>query len=146
MRLAIEASRRALSNGNMPFGAVLVRDGNILHVAGNDQITSGDCTGHAETVLLREASMKHGRAALTGSTVYASGEPCAMCSGAIFWAGVSRVVFAATTADINSILGSPTLVVRCNDILSGATPSVRVEGPLLRAEAVAVLRSRPPQH
>lgn len=146
MRLAIEASRRALANGNMPFGAVMVREGQILNVACNNQITSGDCTGHAEVVLLREAATKHGRSALSGSTVYASGEPCAMCSGALFWAGVTRIVFGATTLDINDILGPPLLELRCNEVLEGAKPSVRVEGPLLRADATAVLRSRQQPH
>jgi tRNA(Arg) A34 adenosine deaminase TadA len=140
MRLAIDASQMALDAGNTPFGAALVRDGVLLHVAGNTQVTSGDCTAHAEMVLLREASTKHGREALRGSTVYASGEPCAMCAGAIFWAGVARVVFAAPTVDINAALGAPVLSARCEDVMAGASHKVTVEGPLLRAEAVHVLQ------
>jgi tRNA(Arg) A34 adenosine deaminase TadA len=140
MRLAIDASQTALAAGNTPFGAALVRDGVLLHVAGNTQVTSGDCTAHAEMVLLREAMAVHGRDALRGSTVYASGEPCAMCAGAIFWAGVARVVFAAPTVDINQALGAPVLIARCEDVMAGASHKVSVEGPLLRAEAVHVLQ------
>jgi tRNA(adenine34) deaminase len=141
MRLAITASSDALAAGNMPFGASLVTArGELLHTSANNQVTSGDCTGHAELVLVREVSAAHGVHALRGGTVYASGEPCAMCCGAMFWAGVSRVVFAATQDDIAQALGGPVLPLRSADVLAGASPAVMVEGPLLGAEAVAVLR------
>jgi tRNA(adenine34) deaminase len=140
MRLAIEASDKALAAGNMPFGASLARDGVLLHVSQNNQCTSSDCTGHAEVVLLREASSKLGRSALQGTTVYASGEPCAMCSGALFWAGVTRIVFAASNDDILEVLGDPGIGMHCAELLATATSPVSVEGPLLRDAAVAVLR------
>jgi tRNA(Arg) A34 adenosine deaminase TadA len=148
MRLAIEASRQAVAQGNMPFGATLVApDGTVLHVSRNNQVTSGDCTGHAETVLVREASAALGAEALRGATVYASGEPCAMCSGAMFWAGIARIVFAASQPEIGAVLGGPILPMRTAQTLAGSTPPVQVDGPVLGAEAVAVLRlaaSRPP--
>jgi tRNA(adenine34) deaminase len=141
MRLAIVASQRAVVNGNLPFGSTLVRDGTVLHVSGNNQRTTSDCTGHAEVVLLREAASKHGVAALSGATVYASGEPCAMCSGAMFWAGIARVVYAATNQDIIDALGGPCLTLRCEDVMRSGDRAVAVEGPLLRDDAVAVLRA-----
>jgi tRNA(adenine34) deaminase len=141
MQRAIAASADALAIGNMPFGASLVTaQGELLHVSANNQVTNSDCTGHAELVLVREVSAAHGVQALRGGTVYASGEPCAMCCGAMFWAGVSRVVFAATQDDIAQALGGPVLPMRSADVLAGASPSVRVEGPLLGAEAVAILK------
>jgi tRNA(adenine34) deaminase len=140
MRLAIEASDKAVAAGNMPFGASLARDGVLLHVSQNNERTTSDCTGHAEVVLLREATAKLGRSALGGTTVYASGEPCAMCSGALFWAGVTRIVFAASNDDILAILGGPGIGMHCGEILATATSKVAVEGPLLRAEAIAVLK------
>jgi tRNA(adenine34) deaminase len=141
MRLAIGASRDALREGNFPYGAALVsRDATIVHVSRNNQVSTGDCTGHAEVVLVREVAQQHGAPALEGATVYASGEPCAMCSGALFWAGVSRVVFAMPTATINAVGGPPFLVSRTQDVLTGASRPVEVDGPLLEAEAVAVLR------
>ncbi len=89
MRLAIQASRDAAAVGNMPFGATLVSPaGELLWTARNNQVTSGDCTGHAELVLVREARAALGAEAVRGGTVYASGEPCAMCCGAMFWAGM----------------------------------------------------------
>ncbi len=141
MRLAIEASQAALDRGDMPFGATLVSGaGERLLVAGNDQNTRRDVTGHAEMVLVREASRQHGAAALIGSTVYASGEPCAMCAGAMFWAGVSRVVYAASQADIRRELGGSVLPIGSREVYSGAHPPVRVDGPVLGEEAIAVLR------
>lgn len=140
MRQAIDASRRALARGDMPYGAVLVSaDGALLHVAGNNQNTAGDCTGHAEMVLVREVQSRLGPAALRGATVYASGEPCAMCAGALHWAGIARVVFGASQADIVAH-GGTVLPAGVREVLAGAMPPVRVEGPLLDDEAVAVLR------
>ena len=141
MRQAIEASRQARAAGNMPFGACLVRDGRLLWTAQNNQVTTGDCTGHAELVLVREAASQLSPEALRGATVYASGEPCAMCAGAMFWAGISRVVYGATTPDIEAALGGGSLPPRCADVLAGCQPAVLVEGPLLREDAVAALRS-----
>src|SRR4051812_17878512 len=109
MQLAIAASRRAVVNGDTPFGATLVRDGSVLHVSGNNQVTTSDCTGHAEVVLLRESASKHGFAAVRGATVYAGGEPGAIFAAAMVWAGVGRVVYAATTQDIIDALGPPFL-------------------------------------
>ena len=65
-------------------------------VAANNVRTASDCTGHAEMVAVRNAQKQWGRAQLRGATMYASGEPCAMCAGALFWACVSRIVFAAS--------------------------------------------------
>jgi len=140
MALAIEASARAVEAGNRPFGATLVKDGKLLLVAENEQIVSGDCTDHAETVLVRRATAKLGAASLQGSTVYASGEPCAMCAGAMFWAGVGRIVFAASTQDISDCFGPPVLGAPCAEVLARSDPKPRIDGLLLRAEAVAVLR------
>ncbi|CAN94284.1 MULTISPECIES: nucleoside deaminase [Sorangium] len=145
MQLAVDASSDALRAGNMPFGAVLVQGGQVLQVSCNQRRTAnageGDCTAHAEVMLIREATAAHGPEALAGGTVYASGEPCAMCSGALFWAGVSRIVYAASTPDIIAVLGGRALPVRCHEVLANASPAVRVDGPILREAAVALLRS-----
>ncbi|HOY36451.1 MAG TPA: nucleoside deaminase [Piscinibacter sp.] len=141
MRQAIEASREAVAEGNMPFGATLVSpEGSLLWTARNNQITRGDCTGHAELVLVREATAKLGADALRGGTVYASGEPCAMCSGAMFWAGIRRVVFAASQQDIIDALGGEQLPIRSAQVYAGASPAVQVDGPLLGSSAIEVLR------
>lgn len=141
MRLAIDASRAALAAGDNPFGATLASaSGDVLRTARNNQNTACDCTGHAEMVLVREVSAALGPEALRGATVFASGEPCAMCAGAMFWAGIARVVYAASQEDIAQVLGGPQLNTPCADLLALARPPVAVQGGLLRAEAAAALR------
>ncbi len=144
LRASFDAAREAARAGNMPFGAALVKDGQMLWLAQNNQITAADCTGHAEVVLIREARQALGDAATVGATVYASGEPCAMCAGAMFWAGIRRVVYGATTPDIGAALGGPSLPPRCAEVLAACEPPVQVEGPHLRGEAVSVLRPKTP--
>jgi len=143
MRMAIDASREALRAGNMPYGAVMVSaDGGLVHVSQNNQVTSGDCTGHAETVLIREICAAYGAARLAGATVYASGEPCAMCAGALFWAKVARVVFGASNESIMAVGGPPTLALNTAAVLAAGSHAIKVDGPLLEEEAVAVLREK----
>ena len=143
MRVAIEASRAALAAGNFPYGAALVSAaGELLHVSQNNQVTSGDCTGHAETVLIREVCASKGAALLEGATVYASGEPCAMCAGALFWARVARVVFGAGNAGIMRVGGPPTLALGAASVLATGSHTVVVSGPVLEPEALAVIAEK----
>lgn len=140
MRVAIEASRAALRAGNFPYGAALVSaSGELLHVAQNNQVTSGDCTGHAETVLIREVCASKGASVLEGATVYASGEPCAMCAGALFWAKVAQVVFGARNPAIMRVGGPPTLALNSASVLAAGSHTVVVSGPVLEDEALAVI-------
>jgi tRNA(Arg) A34 adenosine deaminase TadA len=143
MRLAIAASRDALREGNYPYGAALVSaGGELLHVSKNNQVSTGDCTGHAEVALIREVSATHGGAALVGATVYASGEPCAMCAGALFWARVARVVFGVSNAAIMRVGGGATLSLNTAQVLAAGSYPIEVAGPVLEAEAVAVLEEK----
>ena len=94
LRLAIDVAARAREHGNHPFGAVLVDENhNIVATAENTVLTDRDCTGHAELNLMREAWKMLDEKSLNDCTLYSSTEPCAMCSGAIFWGGVGRLVF-----------------------------------------------------
>ena len=94
LREAIRLSRRAMERGDGPFGAVLVRGGRIVLARENTASTRADATRHAEMNLVVEAQESFGAEALGECTLYASTEPCAMCAGAIFWAGIRRVVSA----------------------------------------------------
>jgi tRNA(Arg) A34 adenosine deaminase TadA len=138
LREAIRLSRRAMERGDGPFGAVLVRGGRIVLARENTASTREDATRHAEMNLVVEAQESFGAAALAECTLYASTEPCAMCAGAIFWAGIRRVVFACPSERHASIFG-PALAVHGHDVLASATPPVEVVGPLLEDEAAAVL-------
>ena len=98
MRLALDEARQ----GDLPFGAVIVRDGGVLARGRNTGRTTGDPTAHGEMVAIRHCLADHGRAALQGSTLYTSGEPCAMCMGAILWCQISRLVFAASVQQLST--------------------------------------------
>jgi tRNA(Arg) A34 adenosine deaminase TadA len=141
MTLAIEASEQALLMGDMPFGATLVsQTGEILMVDKNTQNSKKDCTAHAELALIRNAQTTLPQGVMKGASIYASGEPCAMCSGAIFWAGIARIVYAASQEDIALALGGNTLPLKSDQVLFGADPGVSVQGPLMREEAIKVLQ------
>jgi pyrimidine deaminase RibD-like protein len=92
MRLAIEEARL----GDFPFGAVIVRDGEVIARGRNLGKTDGDPTAHGEMVAIRRCLAEHGQAALVGSTLYTSGEPCVMCLGAIIWCHMGRMVDTVT--------------------------------------------------
>ena len=142
LRAAIAVSRSARANGNEPYGAVLIdSDGAILGSAENTQVTARDCTGHAETNLLREASQRIDRATLARATLYASGEPCPMCAGAIYWSGVGRVVYALSVDSMLALAGpgADELLLSCRDVLARGTRTIEVLGPLLEDEARRVI-------
>ena len=93
MMLAIEEARGAAVADEVPIGAVLVADGKIVGRGGNRTIRDCDPTAHAEIIALREAAKREGNYRLSGTTLYVTLEPCAMCAGAIIQARVTRVVY-----------------------------------------------------
>jgi tRNA(adenine34) deaminase len=95
MRQALELARQAATLGEVPVGAIVVRDGEIIGRGGNQPIGRHDPTAHAEVMALRDAAANVGNYRLPGSTLYVTLEPCLMCIGAIFHARVGRVVFGA---------------------------------------------------
>jgi len=95
MQLALDQARRAWDQGEVPVGAVVVRDGEVIATGYNQPIGSHDPTAHAEIVALRAAADKLGNYRLPGCELYVTLEPCAMCSGAMMHARLARVVYAA---------------------------------------------------
>ncbi len=95
MRCALDLARRGAAAGEVPVGAVLVRDGQLLGSGWNQPCTARDPSAHAEIVALRAAALAVGNYRLPGSVLFVSVEPCAMCAGALLHARVSRLVFAA---------------------------------------------------
>ena len=95
MTAALDEARRGLEADEVPVGAVVVVDGEILGRAHNAPVALGDPTAHAEVLALREAAEKLGNYRLTGATLYATVEPCPMCCGAVLNARVARVVYGA---------------------------------------------------
>ena len=137
---AIGLAQQARDNGNHPFGALLVDpDGNVVVESENTTVTLRDCTGHAETNVMRVASERFDYEFLQGCTLYTSTEPCAMCAGAIFWGNVRRVVFALSERDLRRIAGhnqeNATLAIPCREIFARGNHEVEVSGPHLQEQA-----------
>src|SRR3989454_12766133 len=95
MRLALEQAGLAPALGEVPIGAVLVQDGQVLAQVHNFREVWQDPTAHAEIVAIREAAGRVGTWRLTGATLYGTVEPCSMCAGAIIQSRISRLVFGA---------------------------------------------------
>ncbi len=143
LRLANEEAVKAKTEGNMPFGAVLVSgDGEVLLRQGNIEVTEHDCTGHAESALMRAASKKYSRDFLWNCTLYTTFEPCAMCSGAIYWGNVGRVVFGTTEEKLLELTGAdennPTFALPCREIFARGQKDIVVVGPFPEFEQEAV--------
>ena len=98
MGLALEEARRAEADGEVPVGAVVLREGRVIGRGRNRVIAGSDPTAHAEIVALREAAIAVGNYRLTGAALYTTVEPCAMCCGAAINARVARVVYGADDA------------------------------------------------
>ncbi len=143
LRLTLDIARAARAAGNHPFGAILVGpDGTVLLRAGNARDNGGDRTGHAERLLMTEASRAYPEKFLAGCTMYASAEPCAMCAGAAYWAGVGRVVYGLSERELRALIGrhpeNLTMDLPCRIVLGSGQRPVEVVGPLLEAESSAV--------
>ena len=140
---AIELARRSREKGNHPFGSLLVdASGEVVLEAENTVVTGHDVTGHAELNLVRAAGKEFDVDALGTSTLYTSTEPCAMCSGAIYWSGIGRVVFALSSEQLMGIVnddsGSSTLALSCREVFARGGRSIEVSGPHVAERAAKV--------
>jgi tRNA(Arg) A34 adenosine deaminase TadA len=95
LEMAIETAGENMQDGGGPFGAVIVCNGSVIARAGNRVVPGHDPTAHAEVMAIRMAAVKLETHDLGGCTIYASCEPCPMCLGAIYWAGIRRIVYAS---------------------------------------------------
>lgn len=132
MRMALDNARAAGETGEVPVGAVVVRDGELLSSCGNAREKTGDPTAHAEILALREAAQKLGSWNLTGCTLYVTLEPCPMCAGAMGQAHLSRVVYGAFDAKYGA----------CGSAvdLRPLTPGTQFQGGLLHEPCAKALR------
>jgi tRNA(Arg) A34 adenosine deaminase TadA len=141
MREVFAIARRARVHGNRPFGALLVAgNGAVLAAAENTQLTEGQILAHAEMNLLHRAVMEFNPDVLSAATLYTSAEPCAMCAGAIFWSGVSRLVYGLSGDRLHELNGFTPhmLVASARDVLARAGRQVEIVGPVFEAEAEAL--------
>ena len=135
MNMALDEARKA----DFPFGAVIVRDGAVLARGRNLGRTTRDPTAHGEMVAIRRVVAEHGGAALRGTTLYTTGEPCAMCMGAILWCHVGRLVFAASVAQLATRMDQ--IMVTSADLAAKAPfAPIAITGGVLADEAMQLFR------
>ncbi len=137
IRQSYALARRAVQNGNHPFGALLVSDGRVLLAAENTVHSDRDLTGHAELNLVRRAGMQLAAETFAESILYASTEPCVMCAGAIYWAGIRTVVFGCSAARLAEITGGE-LSLPCREVFARGRWPTNVIGPVLEEEGFRV--------
>ena len=134
LKRCVEISRQSRASGNTPFGALLEdKEGTILLEQPNVEITEKKCTGHAETQAAERASQLYSREFLKDCTLYTTAEPCAMCAGAIYWAGIGRVVYGMTEKELLAQTGAdpqnPTFDLPCREVFARGQKAIEVVGP-----------------
>jgi tRNA(adenine34) deaminase len=136
MRLALREAQRALEHDDVPIGAVIVREGEVIGSGRNERELRSDPTAHAEMIALREAARSLGSWRVLDAVMYVTLEPCAMCAGAIVLARLPRVLFGATdpkagaAGSVLNVLAEPRLNHR-----------PQVEGGLLAADSAELLQT-----
>ena len=135
MQLALDEATRAAEFGDVPIGAVIASEGQVISFASNERERRNDPTAHAEMIVMRDAAARMGGWRLPGTTLYVTLEPCAMCAGAIVLARVPRVVFstpdpkAGAVGSVFDILGDERMNHR-----------PKVESGLMADKSAAILR------
>ncbi|HAK72664.1 MAG TPA: tRNA-specific adenosine deaminase [Sporomusaceae bacterium] len=145
LRQAISVSKKSREHGNTPFGAILVdSEGTVILEQENIEITQSNCTGNAETTLMEAASQRYSKSFLWNCTLYTTAEPCAMCSGAIYWGNVGKVVYGISEERLLTLTGdneqNPTFNLPCREVFRKGQKQITVVGPFpeLEDEIVAV--------
>ncbi len=137
IRQSYAVAEQAEKNGNHPFGALLVKEGIVLLTAENTVNTEQDATRHAELNLVSMACQQFDSATRAQSVLFTSTEPCAMCAGAIYWAGIRAVVFGCSAKSLGEITGG-SLVIPCQEIFAKGRKTTQVFGPILEAEGMLI--------
>lgn len=138
MREAIHLANESVAHGGGPFGAVIVKDGEIIAGSSNSVTIDNDPTAHAEVNTIREACRRLGTFDLSGTTIYTSCEPCPMCLGAIYWAHISRIFYGNTRKDAADIQFADDFIYEELDRPFGERTVPII--PLLRDEALETFR------
>jgi tRNA(Arg) A34 adenosine deaminase TadA len=137
VRHALALAGEARRQGNHPFGALLALDGQVVLSATNSVNTDRDPTAHAETNLVAAAIRQLSRDQIGRAVLYTSCEPCAMCAGKMYWAGIRSLVYGLSSRQLAVVAGADFLVP-CRELFRRATETVAVVGPVLSEEALAV--------
>lgn len=136
LRRVLEICAEAKATGNHPFGCLLAdKDGNILMEQGNEEVTlGGDCTAHAEALLMRKASQIYSKEEMKAFTLYNCADSCAMCTGAMYWGNLGRHVYIASEDSLRSVTGddlrNPTLNLPSRVVIASGQKPMEIIGPI----------------
>ncbi|AFY58384.1 cytosine/adenosine deaminase [Rivularia sp. PCC 7116] len=131
MQMAIAEAEKS----ETPFGAVIVKDNEIVEKAGNTVESDADPSCHAEVNVLRKLTKRLKTAALeSGYTLYSTCEPCAMCAATIFWAGVSEIVYGAGASDFEDDYNPNMINMSCEEVITKSPASIKIKSGILKEE------------
>jgi tRNA(adenine34) deaminase len=133
MRVAVEAAKQ----GNAPYGAVLVKNGEVVATAHNTVRQDHDPSAHAEINVIRKLTSQLKNPSLERYTIYTTGEPCPMCATACVWAGISEIVYGASIADLVSVNQSQ-IDISCEEVIAKSFRNIRVTKGVLREECLSL--------
>ncbi len=133
-----ELAEEAVEAGNHPFGALLVHAAEVVFEARNTVNTANDGTRHAELELVRGAWRTLGPDLLCKTTLYTSTEPCLMCAGAIFWAGIPRVVYGVGARAMSEIVGEPYRGLPLREVGVACGLPIEVVGPVMQDDGLRI--------
>lgn len=138
MRVALQMAERGMAAGGPPVGACLVRNGEVIAAAHNSVIGELDVTAHAEIAVIREACKSQRALNLHGASLYVTLEPCVMCLGACFYAGIDEIIFGAPISAMH-VKTSDELGADTTELFAATDNAPVVNGGLLEAECVALV-------
>ncbi|MDD3186901.1 MAG: nucleoside deaminase [Bacilli bacterium] len=141
MNKDIEYIKRAINlskKGTYPYGAVIVKDNIVIAEAYSGEGDNLDPTNHAETLAVRKACKNIGSSDLKGATIYSSCEPCFMCFGTIWWANISKIVYAANIEESNKVLNTP-IDIGVEELNNKTGNCIKITGGILEEESVKVM-------
>ena len=136
IKLAVELSKKGL----YPYGAVVVKDGQIIGQASSGDGEDYDPTNHAETLAIRRACKNIGSSNLSGATIYSSCEPCFMCFGTIWWSNISKIIYGTTIKESNNILDTD-INIGISELNEKTGNRIEIYGGLLENEALEVMKN-----
>lgn len=139
MRLAIEKAREGIAEGQIPFGACIARDGEMISCEHNSVYGLNDPTAHAEVRAIRSACRVLGTIDLTGCVVYSTTEPCPMCFSACHWARISKIVYGTEIADSQAV-GFSELTIPNHEMKHRGGSDIEIVGGFMREANLELLR------
>lgn len=135
MRLALEEAKK----GDAPYGAVIVKDNEVVAAAYNTVKQDSDPSAHAEVNVIRRLTAKLKNPSLDGYTIYTTGEPCPMCATACVWTGLSEIVYGASIKDLISVNQSQ-INISCDEVIAKSFRKIKVTKGVLKEECLSLFK------